>query len=85
MLTLCVLKKLLNDVRTKKFYTGKTALVTGAGSGIGEAISCNMAKNGANVIVTGLGMDQLERVCEKCRSYGVKAWPFEFNLERGDH
>lgn len=79
---MCDFDKTMDKVRTKKFYTGKTALVTGAGSGIGEAISCNMAKNGANVIVTGLGMEELERVCEICRGYGVKAWPFEFNLEK---
>jgi len=36
---------------------GKTALVTGAGkrSGIGYAIACELAKNGANVIIADLG------------------------------
>ena len=36
---------------------GKTALITGAGkrSGIGYAIACELAKNGANVIIADLG------------------------------
>lgn len=64
-------------------FKGKTVLITGASSGIGEAIAYQFAKRGTNVIVTGLGMDLLTKVKENCERMGVKAYPFEINLE--DH
>lgn len=41
---------------------GKTALITGSGSGIGEAIAKELAREGANVILHGRKVDALERV-----------------------
>ena len=38
---------------------GKTALVTGAGSGIGRAISISLAKRGCNLALSGLNLDSL--------------------------
>nr|WP_271209064.1 glucose 1-dehydrogenase [Rhodococcus wratislaviensis]GLK33516.1 2,5-dichloro-2,5-cyclohexadiene-1,4-diol dehydrogenase [Rhodococcus wratislaviensis] len=43
-------------------FEGKTALVTGGGSGLGEAISKDLAKNGANVVVFDLNIDEATRV-----------------------
>ncbi len=37
--------------------TGKTAIVTGSTSGIGLAIACELAANGAHVVVNGLGTE----------------------------
>lgn len=62
-------------------FKGKTVLITGASSGIGEAIAYQFAKRGTNTILTGLGNDLLEKVAENCRKLGVKAYPFEINLE----
>ena len=62
-------------------FKGKTALITGAASGIGEAITYQLAKRGTNVILTGLGPEALDKVKNKCiTEYGVKAevvhtWP----------
>jgi NAD(P)-dependent dehydrogenase (short-subunit alcohol dehydrogenase family) len=36
---------------------GKIAIVTGAGSGLGEAISILFAKNGATVVLADLDVD----------------------------
>ncbi len=52
---------------------GKVAIVTGAGTGIGEAIAHKFAKEGAKVIVNGLPSDPIEAVAESSRRYGGAA------------
>lgn len=52
--------------------SGKTAIVTGAGSGIGRATSIRFAEEGANVVAAGLP-EGLEETVELCRSRGVAA------------
>ena len=46
-------------------FHGKTALVTGAGSGIGEAIAKGLAASGARVIVQDLHEDAAIRVAKE--------------------
>ncbi len=55
-------------------FTGKTVLITGGGSGIGEAMAYQYAMKGANVILTGRRMETLQKVQKKCSELGVKAW-----------
>lgn len=43
-------------------FTGKTAWVTGASSGIGEALAKGLAARGARVILSGRRVDELQRV-----------------------
>ena len=43
-------------------FAGKVALVTGAGSGIGEAITMALAARGARVVVADLNVDSARRV-----------------------
>lgn len=61
-------------------FRNKTAMITGAASGIGEAISYQLAQRGCNLILTGLNLSGLEAVQQKCKSYGVEASIFEMNL-----
>ena len=63
-------------------FKDRTLLITGGGTGIGEAIAYQFAQRG--IILTGLGEEQLRKVEERCRQYGVKAWHKEVNLERSE-
>ncbi len=48
----------------------KVAIVTGAGTGIGEAIAHKFAKEGASVVVNGLPGDPIEAVAQAINQYG---------------
>jgi len=60
---------------------GKTAVVTGASSGIGEAIAILFGKEGANVVVTyHSGKERGEAVAEEIRQMGVKSKAYQLNV-----
>jgi 3-oxoacyl-[acyl-carrier protein] reductase len=50
---------------------GKTALITGAGRGIGRATAIALAKEGVHIGMIGLNMSNLEKVTEELVEYGV--------------
>ena len=54
-------------------FKGKAIIVTGAGSGIGEACAKLLAERNANVIVADLSGDSAERVVEEIKAKGGKA------------
>lgn len=53
--------------------TGKTALVTGASRGIGRATALELARSGANVIVSARSVSELEQLQLELQNLGVKA------------
>jgi len=53
--------------------TNKTALVTGAGSGIGKAAALILAENGADIAVNDIDPGSAEATADEIRQLGVKA------------
>ena len=58
----------------------KVAIVTGGGSGIGEAISLRYAEEGAKVAVLDLNQDAADAVVEKIKNGGGEAAAFACNV-----
>lgn len=58
---------------------GKTAIVTGAGSGFGEGMAKRFAEEGANVVVADLNGDAAERVAEEI---GARAVALQVDVAR---
>ena len=61
-------------------FTDKTVLVTGASSGIGLAISEELAKRGANLILVARSKDKLNEVAVSVRKTGSEAHVFTSDL-----
>ncbi|MDR0137694.1 3-ketoacyl-ACP reductase [Metabacillus idriensis] len=51
---------------------GKTAIITGAGRGIGRAAAIALAKEGVNIGLIGLTLSNLEKTAEELKEFGVK-------------
>jgi NAD(P)-dependent dehydrogenase (short-subunit alcohol dehydrogenase family) len=60
--------------------SGQVALVTGGGSGIGEAIATTLAQAGAGVAVADLSQESATRVAESIRGCGGKAQPIQMDI-----
>ena len=64
---------------------GKVAVVTGAGQGIGEAIACRFAEEGATVVAAHRSAHSGARLVEKIRSLGNEAHFIETDVSRADN
>lgn len=68
--------------------TGKVALVTGGGRGIGKAVGLMLAAQGANIALCGRNPETIEAAADDIRALGVSAWPVVAdvsNLEELEH
>ena len=63
---------------------GKTALVTGASSGLGVAFARGLARAGANVVVTARRQEMIDNTAEMVRGFGSKssAWTADITDEQ---
>ncbi|MFB2937925.1 SDR family NAD(P)-dependent oxidoreductase [Aerosakkonemataceae cyanobacterium BLCC-F154] len=64
---------------------GKVAIVTGAATGIGEAIAHKFAKEGAKVVVNGLSSDPVAEVVAAIKKYGGQAVAYVGDISEENH
>ncbi|MEX5567293.1 SDR family oxidoreductase [Pseudomonas syringae] len=60
---------------------GKTAVITGAGRGIGRATALALAKEGCNIVLAAIEADQVEAVAVEVRALGVKALAVQTDVQ----
>ena len=60
---------------------GKTALITGASRGLGQAIATGLAEAGARVLVTSRNIDGLEETVSKIKTFGGEVIPIALDVE----
>jgi NAD(P)-dependent dehydrogenase (short-subunit alcohol dehydrogenase family) len=61
-------------------FTGKVAIVTGGGSGIGEACALELGARGARVVVADLNLDAAQRVADRIATADGAALPIQVNV-----
>jgi NAD(P)-dependent dehydrogenase (short-subunit alcohol dehydrogenase family) len=66
----------------KRVLEGRTALVTGASRGIGEAVALRLAAEGARVLLVARGADDLARVAQRVAAAGGEAHAVPVDVTR---
>ena len=60
----------------------KIAIITGAGRGIGEAISIRLAKEGTDIVVCDIDFDNAERTTEKIKTLGRQPLTIKIDVSK---
>lgn len=62
----------------------RVAIVTGAGRGIGKAISLFFAQEGVHVVINDIDLSLAEKVAKEAEGYGSQGIPFKADITRFD-
>ncbi len=73
-------KLLVKLIMEQVNLSGKTAVVTGAGRGIGRSIALLLAQHGAAVIAAARTESQVKTVADEINQSGGTAYPYPFDL-----
>lgn len=60
--------------------TGKTAIVTGGSTGLGEQMAAALAEAGADIVITARGLEQLKAAADRLSNFGTKVIPAQCNV-----
>lgn len=64
---------------------GRTSLITGASSGLGEEFARQLAARGSDLLLVARRRDRLNAICSELRGqYGIRAEPFPMDLRKED-
>jgi 3-oxoacyl-[acyl-carrier protein] reductase len=63
---------------------GRTALVLGAGGGLGSAIATSLAGEGASVVLADISTEAVERLNADLRGRGLRSCPLHWDLSKID-
>ncbi len=63
-----------------KDFTGKVAVITGAGSGIGRALAIELARRGALLALSDIDVVGVADTAGRCEKLGARAVPFELDV-----
>ena len=66
------------------YFNGKVVWITGASSGIGEALALALAQRGASLALSGRNQDRLDKLKEQCEAHHVTVHTFPFDLGAND-
>lgn len=72
-------------LRTSTFWKGKTAFITGASSGIGEALAVELARKGARVGLFARRRERLKQLVDRIKSVGGWALALPGDVAHRDH
>ena len=66
------------------YFQNKTVWITGASSGIGEALAYELSSMGAELILSARREEELKRVQQACEKLGAKAYVFPLDLAQSN-
>ena len=66
--------------RLSRSVKGRVAIVTGAGSGMGEATAKVFASEGVKVVVSDVNFDEVQRVSNEIEESGRESMPFMLDV-----